>query len=48
MTEDGLTITYRLRGVMRDADPTSAHATVTLEPVRTVEAETEEPLSAAG
>jgi hypothetical protein len=51
VTEHGLTITYRLRGVMRDADPASAHATLTLEPVRTVEAEsdeTEEPLSAAG
>jgi hypothetical protein len=48
VTENGLTVTYRLRGVMRDADPTSAHATVTLEPVRTVKSEADEPLSAAG
>ena len=48
LTEDDLAITYRLRGVMRDADPTSAYATVTLEPVRTVKADTDEPLSAAG
>ena len=48
VTEDGLTTTYRLRGVMRDPSPTSAYATVRLEPVRTVAAESDEPLSAAG
>lgn len=34
LTADGETITYRLRGVMRDTDPASAFATVTLEPLR--------------
>jgi hypothetical protein len=34
LTADGETTTYRLRGVMRDTDPTSEFATVTLEPLR--------------
>lgn len=52
--EAGATITYRLRGVMRDTDPGSAFALVSLEPLRTIEAgaapEAEEPdrLPAAG
>ena len=48
LTEGGVTTTYRLRGVMRDPDPASAFATLTLEPVRAIEEATEEPLSAAG
>jgi hypothetical protein len=48
VTEEGGTTTYLLRGVMRDGNPTSAYATVRLEPMRTVAAEIEEPLSAAG
>ncbi len=43
MVEDGLATTYRLRGVMRDTDPSSAFATVTLEPVRSVPAEEDLP-----
>lgn len=30
-------VTGRLRGVMRDSDPASPYATVTLEPIRAVE-----------
>ena len=42
LTEDGgATVTYRLRGVMRDTDPDSAFALVSLEPLRTIEAEAE-------
>jgi hypothetical protein len=37
ITTDGVAVTYLLRGVMRDADPTSEWAVVTLEPVREVE-----------
>jgi hypothetical protein len=33
---DGATVTFRLRGVMRDSDPRSAFATVRLQPMRTV------------
>ena len=36
---DGRIVTGRLRGVMRDTDPASAHATILLEPIRTVDAE---------
>lgn len=36
---DGRIVTGRLRGVMRDPDPSSAHATVILEPVRSVDRE---------
>lgn len=36
LTVEGRVVTYRLRGVMRDADPVSAFATVILEPVREV------------
>lgn len=36
LTVEGRVVTYRLRGVMRDADPVSAFATVVLEPVREV------------
>ncbi len=36
LVEDGETITYRLRGVMRDTDPSSAFATVTLEAIRSL------------
>lgn len=35
---DGQSVTYLLRGVMRDTDPASHYATVTLEPMRTVTA----------
>lgn len=35
---EGTVVTARLRGVMRDTDPSSGWATVTLEPMRTVEA----------
>ncbi len=38
-TDDGTTTTYRLRGVMRDTDPGSEFATVSLEPLRAVELE---------
>ena len=31
---DGAVITGRLRGVMRDTDPASSFATITLEPMR--------------
>jgi hypothetical protein len=52
LTEDGTTVTYRLRGVMRDPDPSSPWATVTLEPLRTIATEAAEPArrrrSAAG
>ncbi|MGH2382103.1 MAG: hypothetical protein ACRDG7_12905 [Candidatus Limnocylindria bacterium] len=48
LTVDGETITYRLRGVMRDTDPASEFAIVSLEPVRTLEVEQEDTLSAAG
>lgn len=44
---DGTIVTGRLRGVMRDADPASAYATVILEPIRTVTAE-RDGLSAIG
>lgn len=44
---DGEIVTGRLRGVMRDTDPASAWATVTLEPIRTVNAE-RDGLSAIG
>jgi hypothetical protein len=40
LVEDGVTVTYRLRGVERDGDPSSAFATVTLEPIRTLAVET--------
>lgn len=43
IVEDGLAITFRLRGVMRDTDPSSAFATVTLEPVRSVAADEVQP-----
>ncbi|MGI8657283.1 MAG: hypothetical protein ACR2K4_00750 [Candidatus Limnocylindria bacterium] len=36
LVENGAAITYRLHGVMRDTDPASAFATVTLEPLRSV------------
>jgi hypothetical protein len=50
LEEDGGTVTYLLRGVMRDTDPDSPFATVTLERVRSVaeEGAGSEPLSAAG
>jgi hypothetical protein len=44
---EGTVVTGRLRGVMRDTDPYSAYATVTLEPIRAVESE-QTPLSAIG
>ncbi len=47
--DDGMTVTYRLRGVMRDTDPSSAHATVSLEPIRTMSADLDaDDLLAAG
>jgi len=42
LTRDGLPVTYLLRGVMRDGDPESESATVLLEPVRTVAAQSDE------
>ena len=36
LTEGDASVTYLLRGVMRDADPESVYATVLLEPIRTV------------
>ena len=36
LTEGDASVTYRLRGVIRDADPDSLFATVLLEPVRSV------------
>ncbi|MGQ0608582.1 MAG: hypothetical protein ACT4OQ_08990 [Chloroflexota bacterium] len=54
LTDGGETTTYRLRGVMRDPDPRSAFATLSLEPLRTLESEDgtegdgEGKLSAAG
>ena len=44
---EGTIVTGRLRGVMRDTDPASAFATVTLEPIRTVLAD-RDGLSAIG
>ena len=49
--EDRRTVTYRLRGVMRDTDPSSPFATVTLEPIRAIgdgATQGDEELSAAG
>jgi hypothetical protein len=52
VTERGRTATYRLRGVMRDTDPRSEFATVTLELVRAIAEgegmEHDEELSAIG
>ena len=54
LTERGRAVTYRLRGVMRDPDPASDFATVTLERLRVVSlgeedaAAIDEGLSAAG
>ena len=50
---DGRTVTCLLRGVMRDTDPGSNYATVTLQPIRTVAttaaaATDEDAVSAAG
>ena len=36
LTKGDASVTYLLRGVMRDADPESVYATVLLEPIRTV------------
>lgn len=36
LTQNGVAVTYLLRGVIRDADPDSPDATVLLEPVRSV------------
>jgi hypothetical protein len=44
---DGRIVTGRLRGVMRDTDPASAYATVSLEPIRVVKAK-RDGLSAIG
>ena len=52
VTERGRTATYRLRGVMRDTDPRSEFAIVTLELVRAIadgdRVEPDEELSAIG
>lgn len=53
LVHDGETVTYRLRGVMRDADPGSDFATVSLERVRSLASDAddddgEDRLSAAG
>ncbi len=51
LTDDGQSVTYLLRGVMRDTDPRSEFATVTLELQRAVPADAEPEdgfLSAAG
>jgi hypothetical protein len=42
------TVTYRLRGVMRDPDPSRAFATLTLEPVDAKAADVEDRLPATG
>ena len=44
--ENGAAVTYRLRGVMRDTDPASEFATVTLEPIRSVSTQEEQADSA--
>jgi hypothetical protein len=48
VTENGVSVTYLLRGVTRDWDPDSAYATVLLEPVRSVAADADDIGSAAG
>ena len=48
LTEGDASVTYLLRGVMRDADPESVYATVLLEPMRTVPKDAEDVASAAG
>ncbi len=49
---EGRTVTCLLRGVMRDTDPASNYATVTLQPIRTTAAAAagtdEDAASAAG
>lgn len=48
---EGRTVTCLLRGVMRDTDPGSNYATVTLQPIRTTAAAAgtdEDAVSAAG
>jgi hypothetical protein len=35
LSKDGVSVTYRLRSVMRDGDPDSEYATVLLEPMPT-------------
>lgn len=44
----GGTVTYRLRGVMRDPDPSRAFATLTLEPLDARSAAADTRLSATG
>lgn len=44
---EGTLVTGRLRGVLRDTDPASAYATVTLEPIRASGAD-QAPRSALG
>ena len=39
LTDEGVTVTYRLRGVFQDPDPSIAYAVVSLEPMRTVAVE---------
>lgn len=54
LEENGECVTYRVRGVMRDMNPASEFATVTLEPIRSVpledggEPDLEQGLSNAG
>ncbi|MCV0402743.1 MAG: hypothetical protein K5924_03420 [Chloroflexi bacterium] len=54
LVENGESVTYRVRGVMRDMNPASEFATVTLEPIRSVpledvvETKLEQGLSNAG
>ena len=47
LTKGDESVTYLLRGVMRDADPKSGYATVLLEPVRSVGSDAGDDLASA-
>jgi hypothetical protein len=47
VTENGVSVTYLLRGVTRDPSPNSNYATVLLEPVRSIAEDVEDLGSAA-
>lgn len=47
VTENGVAVTYLLRGVIRDADPESPDATVLLEPIRAIAGAVPQPVPAA-
>ena len=48
LTKGDASVTYLLRGVMRDADPESVYATVLLEPMRSVATDAVEDVASAG